>query len=79
MSRPSAEPDGAPGDPRLGDPDRRDADARHLGTIDDRTPEPIDPAHRAAVEAGLADMRARRLATTAAIEKAYARFGRGTR
>ncbi|MCX8253456.1 protein of unknown function [Beijerinckiaceae bacterium RH CH11] len=42
--------------------------------VDERPPEPIDPAHRDAVAAGLADMRAGRIASKEEIEAVYARF-----
>ena len=48
-------------------------------SVDDRAPEAIDPAHRAAVAAGLADMQACRLASPSEIEDVYARFGRVAR
>ena len=47
--------------------------------VDERTPEPIDPAHRDAVAAGLADMRAGRIASKEEIEAVYARFARAAR
>ena len=74
MSKPVPQSPVGPATPRPDEPDPDEPDP-----VDNREPEPIDPAHRAAVEAGLADMRAGRIATKAETEAAYARFGRVTR
>ncbi len=42
--------------------------------VDDRPPEPIDPADSAALAEALEDVRAGRIASDAAIEAAYAAF-----
>lgn len=65
-------------------PDAQDEAARLLldwagdigRPVDDRPPEPIDPAHRAAVAEGLADIRAGRIASEAEIEAAFGLFRR---